>query len=275
MKKTFNLLCIAITALNFFSCATTSGVKSNPTEYVEYSRNEVFYEADFRRIIDTTKIKGFKVTNSQIRFELKDGFESLRVNDFYVDYVDFAIKNPDFKDRLESSKRYTVYLSYITENDSYKPVLDDIENLRTVSQIQEENKYLEEQKQKQEKADKEASEQKTAELKIKASKITDGYIYHGPEEAKENAILYKNGALEYGHAYYIESFMLKAGGELGGAATTILANPEYHYVEYANQKIRQEVTSASESILGTLPVTVIIAGGKAPMHVPVVLGLLE
>lgn len=73
----------------------------------------------------------------------------------------------------------------------------------------------------------------------------------------------------------IEAFMIKGDGGLGGTIVSLFFNPEYHYITYSNQKVRGEVTSAEKTIFGTFPVTVIVAGGKAPGYVPVMLGLLE
>jgi hypothetical protein len=46
-------------------------------------------------------------------------------------------------------------------------------------------------------------------------------------------------------------------------------------IEYVNQKVKGEVVSAGQTIFGKLPITVIVAGGRPPLRIPVVLGLVE
>lgn len=281
MKKIIWCLGSALTCVAFFGCVSHSlGAYSKPVEYQEFSGWEINNESDFLRQIRNANIKGFKITDARISYETKDSVAAVKINDLYVKFDNFKAVQPDFAERLEPSKKYTVYLGYISEGNfwtgyKYVPVLEDIENLRTVQEIKEEAERLEKERLAKEKADLEAKAKKAKELKIKAESLTQGYIYHGPDEANENAVLFNNGALEYGHAYYIEAFMVKGGGSLGGAIVSLFFNPEYQYISYINQKVRGEVTSAGETIFGTLPVTVIVAGGKAPVYIPVVLGLLE
>jgi hypothetical protein len=55
-----------------------------------------------------------------------------------------------------------------------------------------------------------------------------------------------------------------------------LGDPKnYHIVEYVNQTVKGKVVNAGQSMFGRLPVTVIVAGGKPPLRIPVVLGLIE
>lgn len=102
-----------------------------------------------------------------------------------------------------------------------------------------------------------------------------GYVLHGIEEASNNAVLFNNGALESGHAYYLEFFLTKSSGNFGTALKSIFSRPEYNYVTYINQKVRGEVTSAGATFAGQLPVSVIVIGGKAPTYTPIVLCLVK
>jgi hypothetical protein len=139
----------------------------------------------------------------------------------------------------------------------------------------------------QQKAEREAAEAKAEEerqkaleerqkaLDEKAKPLAQGYTYHGAAEVSQSSKLFNSGALEDGHAYYISGFMVGGGGLTGGVIISIFANPTYHVVEYASQKVKGEVVGASQTIFGTLPVTVVIAGGRPPLRTPVILGLLE
>lgn len=116
---------------------------------------------------------------------------------------------------------------------------------------------------------------KDAEIDAKAKEIAKGYVYHGTSEGTQNAKLFSAGALEEGHAYYIPMYMAGSRGTTGAAVASIFENPKYHIVEYANQKVRGEVVTAGQTIVGNLPISVIVAGGKAPLYTPIVIGLIE
>lgn len=172
-------------------------------------------------------------------------------------------------------------MSYIKEGSfldgyTYTPILDNVGGLRSIEEINKENQFIEEDRLAKEREVKELTAKKEKKLKSKFAELSQNYVIHGADEAENNAILFNNGALESGHAYYIESFLIKAGGELGGAVTGLFSIPEYRYIKYVNQNVRGEVTStSSESILGTTPVSVIIAGGKTPGYVPIILSLIN
>ena len=114
-----------------------------------------------------------------------------------------------------------------------------------------------------------------AEIDAKGKEIAKGYVYHGTAEGTQNAKLFSAGALEEGHAYYIPAYMAGSRGTTGAAFTSLFGSPKYHIVEYASQKVRGEVVTAGESIMGNLPISVIVVGGKAPLHTPIVIGLIE
>lgn len=279
MKKITYLLCTATLSFTLLSCASTPSSYSKPTEYKEFLENEVLSRDDFQRKADNG-ISGMKLLDARFRIENSDNDIKLKVNGFYVNYSEFCNDNPDFLDQIEDGKKYTVYLSYMKEGSfldgySYTPILDNVEGLRSIEDINRENHLVEEERLAKEKATKELSEKKKKDLKNILAELSQNYIVHGADEADNNAVLFNNGALEYGHAYYIESFMIKAGGELGGAVTGLFSMPEYRYIKYVNQSVRGEVTAAGESLFGTKSISVIVAGGKDPAHVPVILNLIE
>lgn len=114
-----------------------------------------------------------------------------------------------------------------------------------------------------------------AEIDAVAKEIAKGYIYHGTSEETQNAKLFSAGALEEGHAYYIPMYMAGSRGTTGAAVASIFETPKYHIVEYASQKVRGEVVTTGQSILGNLPISVVVAGGKAPLYTPIVIGLIK
>ena len=155
--------------------------------------------------------------------------------------------------------------------------MERIEGLRTVDEI------------KTEKAEKEAAAERAAEEKRiaeekaraekrkvrneKASALAKGYVYHGIDESDKNAKLFDGGALEAGHAYYISSYLISAGGSMGGVIVSLFRDPHYRYVNYISQKVKGEVINAERSIFGDI--SVVVAGGKAPLYIPVILGVVE
>lgn len=133
----------------------------------------------------------------------------------------------------------------------------------------------------EEKAKKEA--QRNAEIDAKAKEIAKGYVYHGTAEARRNQKLFSGGALEEGHAYYIPGFVVKHSGNMAsieqadGFLFSSQSSPVS--VSYINQKVKGEVVESSSTIfLGKtieISLSVVIVGGKAPLHTPVVIGLIE
>ena len=187
--------------------------------------------------------------------------------------VDEVSDNPDF------NGKYTVYLkgkktgNFITGYET-EIIISDAEGIPTEEQIE-----LSKANAKRAQEEKEAAEAKAkAEQNEKVNKIgkaiAEGYVYHGIEEDSQNAALFRDGALESGHAYYISLFMVGTGGATGAAVSSIWENPTYNIVQYINQKVKGQVGSASHSIFGNLPVTVIVAGGSGISHTPVILGMI-
>lgn len=275
MKKIICSLCIAMSAIAFFSCASASVAESKPIEFTEVAESDVYNAYSFSQKAETG-IRGMKLNTSNVSFQN----EKLKINQLIVDASDFCRKTPDFFDRLETGRTYTVYLKVAAEGNfwfgyTYTPVLENIEGLRTVEEIADENRRKEEKRLAKEKAELELKEQQIKERKNKIEKLAQGYTIHGLDEAGKNALLFNKGALQAGHAYYISDFMIKGGGELGGAIASIFSSPEYRYIKYISQTVREEVTLAGETLFGTFPVSVVVAGGNPPLNTPVVLGLIE
>lgn len=126
-------------------------------------------------------------------------------------------------------------------------------------------------------------EQKKAELDAKAKAIAKGYVYHGIDENERSRKLFTGGALEVGHAYYISGFVVKYGGTMAaieyGDGFFFSSRSSAVYVDYINQKVKGDVIEAGiRTLFGeTLesPLTVVVVGGKAPLHMPVVIGLVK
>lgn len=150
MKKITYLVCTAILSFTLFSCASTPSSYSKPTEYKEFSENEVLSRDDFQRKADNG-ISGMKLLDARFRIENSDNDIKLKVNGFYVNYSDFCNVNPDFLTQIEDGKKYTVYLSYIKEGSfldgyTYTPILDNVEGLRSIEEINKENQLIEEER---------------------------------------------------------------------------------------------------------------------------------
>ncbi len=166
--------------------------------------------------------------------------------------------------QIEKDRDYTIYYNFDKAhfwNNKRVTWVEKIDGLRSVEEIEAEKASAE--------AKAKAEKQKAIDEKIKM--ITKDYVYHGEDEASQNASLFSAKALEKGHAYYIKSFMIYGSGSLGGAVTSLFKDPNYVYIEYASQKVRGEAVNASQTIFGSQPVTVIVAGGS----VPVVLCLVD
>ncbi|MDE5775545.1 MAG: hypothetical protein K2H67_01540, partial [Treponemataceae bacterium] len=129
---------------------------------------------------------------------------------------------------------------------------------------------------------KEKAEQ-NAKINAIAKEIAKGYVYHGIEEDARNCKLFTSKALEEGHAYCISGFVLKYGGSMAAIeyADGFLFSSQSSAVsvEYINQKVKGEIVEAGlTSFFGQtlgVPLTVVVAGGKAPLHTPIVIGLIE
>ena len=90
------------------------------------------------------------------------------------------------------------------------------------------------------------------------------------DEERNNMYLFNCGALEEGHAYYVPTLLLTAGGNMAGIMT-IIGQPNYQLVGYISQKVRGEVVGSGITMFGPLPVSVVVIGGR----IPTILGLAE
>jgi hypothetical protein len=182
--------------------------------------------------------------------------------------ADGSEKFPMLNGRVEFEKQYTIYIAVRRSppEGKYKAIVEQIDGLMTTDEAAKKQSEAEE------------SERKAREEQAKS--LAKGYTYHGVSEDDQSALLFDGGALVDGHAYYVSGFMVAAGGSTAGVTTQTLlgrlGDPKsYHVIEYVSQTVRGEVVSAGQTIFGTLPVTVVIAGGKPPLRIPVVLGLVK
>ena len=278
MKKNVMRVCVIAVCMNIFTGCMSTGAKNEDIVYTEIDGNQ-----DNCKNIATEKIeagsKWFKIINASIS---QYGNSECSVSGIIVNATSFIQNNPDFFKRIEFDKKYTVYIKLKKERAflffvDTSLVLEKIKGLRTVNEIR------------TEKAEREAAAERAAEEKRiaedkaraekrkarneKASALAKGYVYHGIDESDKNAKLFDGGALEAGHAYYISSYLISAGGSMGGAIVSLFRDPHYRYVNYISQKVKGEVINAERSIFGDI--SVVVAGGKAPMYIPVILGVVE
>lgn len=278
MKKNVMRVCVIAVCMNIFTGCMSTGTKNEEIVYTEIDGNQ-----DNCKNIAIEKIeagsKWFKIVNASIS---EYGDSECSVSGIIVNATSFIQNNPDFFKRIEFDKKYTVYIKLKKERFflffvDTSLVLEKIEGLRTVNEIR------------TEKAEKEAAVERAAEEKRiaedkasaekrkvrneKASALAKGYVYHGIDESDKNAKLFDGGALEAGHAYYISSYLISAGGSMGGVIVSLFRDPHYRYVNYISQKVKGEVINAERSIFGDI--SVVVAGGKAPLYIPVILGVVE
>jgi len=271
-------VCVIAVCMNIFTGCMSTGTKNEEIVYTEIDGNQ-----DNCENIATEKIeagsKWFKIVNASIS---EYGDSECSVSGIIVNATSFIQNNPDFFKRIEFDKKYTVYIKLKKERFflffvDTSLVLEKIEGLRTVNEIRTEKA------EKEAAVERAAEEKRIAEDKVraekrkvrneKASALAKGYVYHGIDESDKNAKLFDGGALEAGHAYYISSYLISAGGSMGGAIVSLFRDPHYRYVNYISQKVKGEVINAERSIFGDI--SVVVAGGKAPMYIPVILGVVE
>lgn len=176
--------------------------------------------------------------------------------------------------RIEKNKKYRVYIGLYQHSyhKTWTAFIDKIEGLLTEEEA---IVYQQNQKAEREAADAKAKAERDAAKDAIASSIAKGYIYHGVAEDSQSGKLFNSGALEPGHAYYISGFMVGGGGLTGGVITSLFVDPTYHVIEYVSQTVKGEVVGASQTAFGTLPVAIVVVGGKAPLHIPLVIGLVK
>lgn len=134
-----------------------------------------------------------------------------------------------------------------------------------------------------EEAEKKAEAEKQRALNDKAKQIAKGYVYHGIDEVDRNHKLFNGGALEEGHAYYISGFIVKYNGSMAAVEYAdgffFSSRSSAVSVEYIDQKVKGEIVEAGiTTFFGKTiekPLTVVVVGGKAPLRIPVVIGLIE
>jgi hypothetical protein len=172
--------------------------------------------------------------------------------------------------RLDNSESGTLYVGKDSSS-PLSPLLLHVDGIISVAELD----AAEAEAKRKSQAEQEAVVAERARtLDAKAKSLASGYIYHGIDEDLRSGKLFDSGALEEGHAYYISNFVVGGSGITAGVVTTLFRDPNYQVVDYVSQKVRGDVVGASQTGLGPAPVTIVIAGGKAPLHTPVVLGLV-
>ena len=310
MKKL--LILSLLSSLILLGCATTNNIPANPAEieyktitgkeYCEKAGSWSSYYSNDKLTSLFLASKGYKLTNvyitgaTKITENEKDEFLLELSGDKYGDTVrvyatDFLINtlqtDPNIGDRIDSvannekyNGKYTAYIYGELDGNAFfgytaKAVLYNIEGIPSQEQIDADVAVEKAEQLAKEAAEKKVKEEKNAKLNAIGKKLAQNYIYHGIEEDDLNSQLFDSGALEEGHAYYISTYMIYAGGERGGAVTSLFVNPNYRYVKYESQKVKGEVINAGKTMFGNLPISIVVAGGKAPTYIPVILGVVE
>ena len=296
MKKNIGVLCIFAVCTVFFTGCMSFNVKKKEIIYTEMDSSECNSNAAFQKKA-AIGIKGLKITNTPISKVAGDNNIYL-INHIELDATEFIKNNPDFDMRVEKDRTYTVYLSVKKEVFlifvTYIPILEKVKGLRTLDEIEAEKEELrrlqaekeaaeEKARIEKEEAEKKAETEKQAKLNAAGKSLAKGYIYHGIEEVDKNRKLFRNGALESGHAYYISGFVVKYGGTMAkieyGDGFFFSSQSSAVYVDYISQKVKGEVVEAGvTNFFGQTvetPITVVVAGGKGITKIPVVLGVIE
>lgn len=310
MKKLL-LLCVCICSI-LIGCASTSTILTTPSElnykeitgkeycdkagsWSSYSSNEkltsLFLASKAYKLIDVYISGATKINENgkdEVLFELTGDSYGNTVRVYATDFViNKKESDPGFAERIDAvsnnkkyNGKYTVYIYGDLEGNAFwgytaKAILYNIEGIPTQEQIEADIAAQKAEQLAKEEAERKAKEEKNAKLNTIGKRLAQNYKYHGIEEDALNSELFDSGALEEGHAYFISTYMVYAGGEMGGAVTNISGNPNYQYVKYESQKVKGEVVNAGKSIFGNLPISVVVAGGKAPLYIPVVLGVVE
>lgn len=288
MKNIWFGVLFCVVFLPFNSCLSSGTVNGN-SKYEELELSDDSYSFAERRA-NSLRDKKFYYSSVAFFYCSSDGevnfgsadhtfsrsinIENLFGKKRFNDPVEIKVFN-DLSGPDEQKKLYTIsyYMQYP------KVYLEKIEGFVSKEEFDalvlvEKNKIIEAERTKKE-ADEKARIENNALLDKKATIIAKGYIYHGINETGASAKLFDSGALETGHAYYISAYMIYANGAMGGAITSLFVDPQYHYVDFISQKVKGEVVGAGQTMFGTLPIAVVIAGGKPPLYTPIILGLVE
>ncbi len=308
MKKLLEFVVVTVSVFLTGCLSTQTAEKEiNPAdiEYKEISAKDYCDSTASQSGLEElwSNTEGFKVTdvfivearaadgNTDIIFKLNSSADRFRGSEVYcMDYLKTMEETEDVSawakrvDSVQNNENFnghfTFYLYKKRDGNLWagyhtKVIVYNIEGVPTQEQIDADKAERIAKEEAEQKAREEAKIQKKIAADNKGKILAKGYVYHGVDEDEKNAMLFANGALEEGHAYYISMYMVFAGGSMGGAVTNIFANPEYHYVNYASQKVKGEVVAAGNTVFGNFPVSVVVAGGKSPMNTPVVLGVIE
>jgi len=283
----FKYFVFLIACINIYtSCISTKHI--GKTIYVEIDSQE-FNPVSFQSNIKKGA-KGFIVKNARLYRVYGSEY---KVNEIKIDGNYFERLNPNFEEQVEDDKKYTLYLKVKKYGNflygcKYITILEKIEGLRTVDEINaellEREKAEEIEKQNKREIEKKLIEAKKRTHNEKGQFLAKGYIYHGVDEKEKNEKLFNGGALEEGHAYYISPYIVIDGGNMGATGNnhygSFYKSYPHHLVDYVNRKVKAEIISVVKKELGLsgveiLPISVVIAGGKAPIYTPVILGLVE
>ena len=302
MKKTLYLLA-AVIPLILFSCASTEVVPSDiqfteikGDDYLDTYMNQLIEKSNAYKIVDVyisqiddvSKIE----TNPRADFymeiaESPNGFRGRRVlaNNFAKKMIE---TDPSWFERLKAvhnneryNGHYTVYLYFkdignIMSGSNFVGVVYNIEGVPTYEKIEMDIAAEKKARADKEEADAKAKAESDAAKEAKGKEIAKGYIYHGINEASENATLFQGGALEKGHAYFIKGFTpSKFSPSTIAVIKSLFGESNPVGVSYKDQKVKADVMTESNLWGEYIPVTVIVTADPLFSNRAVVLGLIK
>lgn len=150
----------------------------------------------------------------------------------------------------------------ITNNYSYIFHVTDIENLRTLEEVETKKQAMQQRVDRLKEITTDKIKEIEAPFDLKGADIAKDYTYHGVEEKERNIKLLLNKAFEKNHAYYIPNFSIS-----GSFAEIYVDSFEKKLISviYSTQALKAEIVDSGKT-------DVVIAGGT---YLPTVIGTLS
>lgn len=292
------LLTTLISLMFLVGCASTdTNINLSETEFKEITFDE-YVKADVNDLF--TQSKAFKITNiDNIEFydkyisscreiyvklqDNKNNIVEIIATDFINtmheadrangSYIEFSERLNFIQSNAKHKKPFNAYIYEKTEYEFFQGYVKSIV-LYSIESIPTEVEYKEliEKDEREEEIAREYYQKaedylyKLMDNKIKSS-LAKGYTYHGIEEASKNNRLFSNGALEEGHAYYIESFTAEGNYRVNKILGVYIDYTRV-YVNWASQKLKGDIVNNPGC-------SVIVAAGRDPSYTPLVLGIVD
>lgn len=255
---------------------------NSSTERMEEIMKTQLSEDKINKVKNNPNLFGFKITNTTIN--------SVSDEDMIVSFPDVSQKvrlssnecknyiakmnktDPTWKKRITNKhfngKYKLLFHLPLNNKDKVSMTLIGIEGIPTQEQIDE--------------AETKAEIESKKQLDAICQKLSEGYIFHGADEERDNIILICSGAMEKGHAYYVSCFVpyeyapSSMARVFNDAATYLFANDtaKPFYVNYKNSAVKTKVMKSTYLYGSYLPCSVIIAAPEDNWDHPTVLGIV-